>query len=173
MNRTKVCCFTGHRPEALYLYDEDEYTVYGHIRSAVESSVLDGYTDFMCGGCRGGDFLFGEAVCDLKKEYPDIRLICVLPFSGQSEQWSGADRSRYADLLDSTDEVICLSDRYDPRCMHRRNRYMVDRSSLLIAAYNGTKGGTEYTLNYARKNGLRVVNVLVPPAEESEQLSFE
>ena len=30
--------------------------------------------------------------------------------------------------------------------MLRRNRYMVDRSSLLIAAFDGTLGGTMYTV---------------------------
>ena len=46
---------------------------------------------------------------------------------------------------------------YDKNCMLRRNRYMVDRSGLLIAAYNGLMGGTMYTIHYANKHGLDVV----------------
>ncbi|MEG1073216.1 MAG: hypothetical protein RSE09_06210, partial [Oscillospiraceae bacterium] len=46
---------------------------------------------------------------------------------------------------------------YDRGCMHRRNRYMVDRSGLIIAVYDGMMGGTLYTLNYALKEGLDVV----------------
>ncbi|MBQ1283626.1 MAG: DUF1273 family protein [Clostridia bacterium] len=172
MNRANVCCFTGHRPESLYLYDEED-AVYAHIFKAVEDAIFDRYTVFMCGGCRGGDFLFGEAVAELRNIYPEIRLVCVLPFRGQAELWSGEERNRYADLLDSADEVICLNDKYQKGCMHERNRYMVDRSSLLIAAYNGTKGGTDYTLSYAKKQGLRTVNVLTVKGEISTQLSFE
>ncbi len=171
MNRARVCCFTGHRPEALFK-DEDEYTVYNYILIAVKDAVLDGYTQFMCGGCRGGDILFGEAVNELKKTNDNIRLICVLPYRGQAEGWPGSDRNRYADLLDAADDVICLHDEYSKGCMHQRNRYMVDRSSLLIAAYNGTKGGTEFTVNYAKKQGLRIVNVLTPQGQQSDQLSF-
>ena len=41
--------------------------------------------------------------------------------------------------------------------MLRRNRYMVDRSSRLIAVYNGVpKGGTFQTLTYAIKGGLAI-----------------
>ena len=39
--------------------------------------------------------------------------------------------------------------------MMRRNQYMVDRSSRLIAVYNGVpKGGTCQTLRYAMKRGV-------------------
>ncbi len=172
MNRANVCCFTGHRPETLYI-DNDESEVYGLILKAVEDAILDQYTVFMCGGCRGGDFLFGESVAELRNTYPEIRLVCVLPFRGQAELWSGEDRNRYADLLDAADEVVCLNDKYTKSCMHERNRYMVDRSSLLIAAYNGTKGGTDYTLSYAKKQGLRTVNLLRVQGKQSAQLSFE
>ncbi len=172
MNRANVCCFTGHRPETLYI-DNDESEVYGLILKAVEDAILDRYTVFMCGGCRGGDFLFGEAVAELRNTYPEIRLVCVLPFRCQAELWSGEDRNRYADLLDAADEVVCLNDKYTKSCMHERNRYMVDRSSLLIAAYNGAKGGTDYTLSYAKKQGLRTVNLLRVQGEQSAQLSFE
>ena len=80
---------------------------------------------------------------------------------------------RYADLLDNSDHVICLNDSFKKGCMHQRNRYIVDRSSLLISAFNGTKGGTEFTVNYAKKQGLRIVNVLTFISEEDFQLSFE
>ena len=41
--------------------------------------------------------------------------------------------------------------------MLKRNRYMVDKSELVIAVFNGTKsGGTWYTINYARRSGKQV-----------------
>ena len=172
MTRAKVCCFTGHRPETLFS-DCEETEIYERIYAAVEDAVFDGYVDFSCGGCRGGVFLFGEAVVALKEKYSEIRLVCVLPFRGQAEYWSNEDRDRYADLLDNADEVICLHDSFKKGCMHERNRYMVDRSSLLVSAFNGTKGGTEFTFNYAKKQGLRIVNVLTLIGEEDFQLSFE
>ena len=48
---------------------------------------------------------------------------------------------------------------YTRDCMLRRNRYMVGRSSLLIAVYDGLPGGTRQTLAYALGEGLRVVQI--------------
>ena len=42
--------------------------------------------------------------------------------------------------------------------MARRNRYMVDRSALLLAVYDGMpKGGTAGTLAYARQQSLETL----------------
>ena len=51
--------------------------------------------------------------------------------------------------------------------MNRRNRYMVDRSSLLIAVYDGIpQGGTLNTLSYAMGQGVRTVILpVVSPAQ--------
>ena len=50
-----------------------------------------------------------------------------------------------------------LQHHYDKGCMLRRNRYLVDHSSMLIAVYDGMLGGTMYTLSYAMKRGLETV----------------
>ena len=173
MDRRYTCCFTGHRPKALFAY-EDEAAVFRKICAAVEDAVADGFLDFLCGGCVGGDFLFADAVILARGMHPDreIRLCMCLPCRDQAEKWSRADRERYSCYLQVADEVVCLAETYTATCMQRRNRYMVDRSSLLIAAYNGTPGGTANTLRYARRSGLRVVNLLDIPAPESDQLSF-
>ena len=46
--------------------------------------------------------------------------------------------------------------------MMRRNRYMVDHASHIIALYDGVpKGGTAQTLAYAMKKGL--TTDIIPP----------
>lgn len=173
MHRLTTCCFTGHRPKDLFAYNSPA-EVYARILKAVEDAVEDGYTDFLCGGCIGGDFLFADAVISVRSERPDreIRLNMCLPCRDQAEKWERGDRDRYSGYLQVADSIVCLSDRYTEGCMQKRNRYMVDRSSLLIAAYNGSSGGTEYTYKYARRSGLRTVNLLEIPTQESDQLSF-
>ena len=55
------------------------------------------------------------------------------------------------------DKVTFVSEEYSSDCMLKRNRYMVDKSELVIAVFNGTKsGGTWYTINYARRSGKQV-----------------
>jgi len=48
---------------------------------------------------------------------------------------------------------------YDRGCMLRRDRYMVDRSALLIAVFDGTAGGTQYTVLYALRRGVETVTI--------------
>jgi uncharacterized phage-like protein YoqJ len=43
--------------------------------------------------------------------------------------------------------------------MRERNEYMVDNSAHLIAVCNGSKGGTQETLRYAKQKGLRIVTI--------------
>ena len=47
-----------------------------------------------------------------------------------------------------------------------RDRYMVDHASLLIAAFDGSPGGTRYTVEYAMRRGLEIVDlpILLGPA---------
>ncbi len=40
--------------------------------------------------------------------------------------------------------------------MLERNRYMVNRSSLLIALFDGLPGGTKKTIEYANQQGLEI-----------------
>ncbi len=166
-----TCCFTGHRPENLYK-NADDGEIYSRILKAVDDAILDGYTFFICGGCRGGDFLFADAVLYARTKHPEIKLLFAIPCRDQASEWNRADRDEYSRLLDSADEIVCLSEKYTNGCMQKRNRYMVDRSTLLIAAYNGSDGGTQYTYNYALKRHLRIVNVLDRITEQTDQLSF-
>ena len=43
--------------------------------------------------------------------------------------------------------------------MMRRNQYMVDSSSLLLACFDGKTGGTMKTILYAQRSGLKTVIV--------------
>ena len=52
-----------------------------------------------------------------------------------------------------------VSGQYTSTCMLRRDRYLVDHASLLIAAFDGTSGGTRYTVEYALNQGLAIVDL--------------
>ena len=41
--------------------------------------------------------------------------------------------------------------------MMQRNRYMVDRASLLVACFDGRPGGTMNTILYAQRSGVQVI----------------
>lgn len=123
-----------------------------------------GHRLFCCGMARGVDMIAAQVVLGLREAQfiNGIRLTAACPYPGQADKWPKEDRKLHQMILNMADEVVYVSDSYTPFCFHERNRYMVDRSSAIIAGYDGQrKGGTSYTLNYAKKQGLHVV--IVPP----------
>lgn len=48
---------------------------------------------------------------------------------------------------------------YRERTSLMRNEWMVDRSSLVIAVYNGESGGTKNTIECAKAHGIEVVMI--------------
>ena len=116
-----------------------------------------GYRRFLCGMAIGCDMYFAEAVLALREKYGDVTLEAAIPFGDQPGRWSQKLRLRYNKLIDSADQVTVLQYGYTPDCMMRRNRYMVDHASLLLACYDGRPGGTMNTILYAERNEVKVL----------------
>ena len=167
--RENACCFSGHRAEKLpWRYNEDApacLALKALIDDLLREAYAAGFRRFYCGMATGADMYFGEAVAALRKEHPDITLEAVIPFRGQERRWPKAQRERYARLEEQCDGLTVLHDEYRRGCMQERNRYMVDRSSLLLAVYDGKPGGTYNTVRYAEKQH---VTVVVLPVSISE-----
>jgi len=167
VDKFKCCCFTGHREGKLpWRGMEDDsrcIALKQSIYDAVEAVYRSGRRHFICGMATGCDAYFCEAVLKLRQTYPEVTLEAAVPFERQSEGWTEAQRRRYERLIAECDYHTVVQKEYSPDCFMRRNRYMVDSSSLLIAAYNGRPGGTMSTLLYAIRNGLEVIQL---PIEE-------
>ena len=69
----------------------------------------------------------------------------------------GRPRRRWREIPDRGDLEPVVQQDYDRWCMCRRDRYMVDRSAAVLAVFDGTPGGTQYTLNYAMDKKLEVI----------------
>ena len=129
------------------------------LTAAVEEAYDKGMRHFICGMARGADFYFCEAVLSLRERRPGVTVEAALPCEEQAARWKERDRNRYFSLVAQCDYETMVQHHYDKGCMLRRDRYMVDRSSMIIAVYGGVLGGTMYTLAYAMKKGLEV-NIL-------------
>ena len=159
-SRQISCCFTGHRPEKLpWRYDEADprcLSLKRRIAAAVEAAYEEGHRHFLCGMALGCDLYFCETVLALRDSRPGVTVEAAIPCESQADKWPPEDKERYQRLVGLCDFETMVQRQYDRGCMLRRNRYMVDRSSLLIAAFDGSKGGTLYTASYALKNGVEV-----------------
>ena len=114
-----------------------------------ESLYDSGVRRYICGMALGCDMYFAEAVLELAERRGGVLLEAAIPCLGQDERWGEAQRARYARLLARCGRRTVLSHRYTPGCMEARNLYMVEQSHWLVAAYNGSRGGTFNTIRLA------------------------
>ena len=151
----QTCCFTGHR----VIPSGEKETIRNLLETAIEKAIQDGYRFFGAGGALGFDTLAAQTVLTLKQQYPHIRLILVLPCINQANGWKQADIDEYERIKSLADKVVYTSTEYTYGCMHKRNRYLVDNSSLCICYLTKLSGGTAYTVRYAESKGVYVRNI--------------
>ncbi len=162
------CCFTGHRPEHLPWGRNEEHPAcldfFQRLTNAVKDIIQMGCVHFYCGMAQGVDMYAAQIVLGMRDADPEkgLRLIAVCPHTGQASRWSSKDKELHQLLLHLSDEVVIIDQDYSPACFHRRNRYMVDRCSYIIAGYDGlSKGGTFSTVAYAKRKNRQIT--IVPP----------
>ena len=160
-----TCCFTGHRASKLpWGFEETDprcISLKQKLYDAVEAVYDSGVRHYICGMANGCDMYFGDAVLLLKQLHSDVTLEAAIPYEGQADHWKPAEKSRWQRIYDNSDYITVVSRTYTRDCMHRRNQYMVDNSSVLIAAYNGSSGGTLNTMLYAIRNKKEVIQIYI------------
>ena len=153
--REQTCCFTGHRD----IPEQDYVEIKKKTRAAIISLIEKGVVYYGAGGARGFDTLAAETILELKKDYPQIKLILVLPCPEQTKGWDKKDVKKYAEIKSRADKVVYTSDYYFRGCMHVRNRHLVDCSKYCICYLTKNTGGTAFTVAYAKTKGLEILNI--------------
>lgn len=150
-----IVAATGHRPDKLGGYSD---------------AVLDRLTDLACvylgrfdppldrvisGMAQGWDTAVALAAIQCA-----VPLICAEPFLGQQEVWPLAAKQRYSFIESKahTVYVVCEGG-YAAWKMQKRNEWMVDHSSRVVALWNGTAGGTANCVAYAKKQQRPIDNL--------------
>lgn len=169
----QCCCVTGHRPERLPWKYNEEHPDCVEFKKKMKQHLLyyieEGYVQFISGMAQGIDLYFAEIVLELKKDYPQILLEAARPCATQAKGWQKSQQDRYETILNQCDTETLIQVAYTSGCMFRRNCYMVERSSVVLAYFDGnTKGGTAQTLRYARKLRRTCVNLY-----QEKQMSLE
>ncbi|MBR6918040.1 MAG: DUF1273 family protein [Clostridia bacterium] len=155
-SRQTAVCFTGHRR----IKSEDVEDLISKLDVVIDRCVSKGLVRFMSGGALGFDTLAAKRVLLAKEKHPQISLSLILPCRDQTKKWTSlVDINEYRTLKDCADEIIYIQDFYDADCMMKRNKYMIDNSSLCIAYHSGRTGGTANTVRYAAEQKIKVINL--------------
>lgn len=157
--RNITVAFTGHR------------TYCGEANSDLRQTILklceEGFTRFLCGMAWGFDLAAGEAVAEAKKHCSEIELVAVVPYDGFGELFRSDDAEQYGQVMAAADEVVVVSEQGGDAAFRRRNDYLVDNASIVVAWFDGEpRGGTAYTVRRARHSRLPVVNLMHNPQLE-------
>lgn len=152
-----TAAFTGHR------------SYHGQATAELDSAVGGlcerGYRIFLCGMALGFDMAAAESVLRIRTLRPGdrIRLVAVVPFPGQAARYPAAERRRYERILAAADAVVDIAPQYVRHCYALRNDFLTDNASVIVAWYDGSQGGTHYTVRRARRLHREVVNLRRDP----------
>ncbi|MEA4968980.1 MAG: SLOG family protein [Candidatus Pelethousia sp.] len=176
MKQIPACCFIGHKPQEFHFGHDELYEDCLLLKAAlareIKAILAQGITTFFTGMALGADMWCAEIVLALREEAPElgIELTAVAPFAGQANRWSNDYRERYFNILERAQEVVVLQEHYAKNCLAKCGQYMADRSTHLLAVYNGSPGRTRDALEYARKRNLTCI-VINPQTLVSERQS--
>lgn len=159
-----ICCCSGHR---MIPPDQRDTLRVKFWDAALQVCGL-GVTRFRVGGAIGFDALAAETLIELRNQFPHLDITLYKPFEGYFRGWSEGEIATYNKLLPLYNRIVVVCDpppKSRSYAYLKRDRYLVDGSTYLIAYCNKRSGGTAYTLRCAQKTGCHIINI----AHESER----
>lgn len=160
--KEKTVAFTGYRAEKLRPSNSDPEFLKS-LAAELEITVLGlyekGYDTFLSGMCDGFDMLAAEVVLRLRRHFPRMNLIPVIPFQGQELSFCQTDKERYRIIYELSPEPILMSDNYHRGVYHRRNDFLIEHASMVVCYFDGKPGGTMYTVNFGKMKNIPIINL--------------
>lgn len=141
-----IVSFTGHRPDKLGGYKLPNST-YIKVCQALDKTLREIKPEKAISGMALGIDQWAANICINL----NIPFIAAIPFLGQEGKWPKESQKIFHTLLKKASEQIIVCDgAYSPEKMQIRNQWMVDHSDLVIAVWDGSKGGTGNCVEYAK-----------------------
>ena len=138
----KIATFIGHSR----CYDID----ITRLREAIETLVKQGVSEFLCGGMGAFDNICASTVKGLKKEY-NVKITLVIPYlSFQILNPEYYDEILYPEGFEKYHFKAAIG---------KRNRYMVEKSSVAVCYVNSISNGAGKTYEYAKKQNVEIINL--------------
>ena len=108
--------------------------------------------------CFGADTFIVSVAFEKDRNPAELLLgLMAVAFRGMEDRWEKDWHKRYHAVLKASNGVTYVSDRPGRTAFFKRNEWMVNNSTRLIAVYTGAPGGTKATIQYAKRHGREVV----------------
>ena len=121
------------------------------LEKVIVECINNGVTRFLSGGQGTFDRICATAIFKLKKEYPQINNILVIPYL----TFNIPNKEIF-------DEIIFPNDfeKYHYKAaIPQRNKYMVNNSDIAICYINHIWGNAVKTFDFAKKKKLKIINL--------------
>lgn len=158
--------FTGHRPDKISGWTHTPQTVEQTIRKAVAEEIValceEGAHTFVSGMAPGFDLWAADEVLRLREcgaIPPTTRLVAAIPYPRFECSFDATHHPLYHHIEECADKRIHVSPHYHRGCFAKRNDLLVEMADVVVAYYEGTEGGTRYTLRRAKALGRECRNL--------------
>lgn len=167
IGRSRICCFTGHRPEQLPDLGDPASDGMKALRDRTETFIrmlmVSGKDVFVIGMSRGYDLLCADILTNTPDIAQNCTIICAMPYMRQlKEMRSQAEREIYLRALVRAKYAVSFFDGYTNGCYKIRNQFMVNCSSALIGYLKSpdmTRSGSAQTYRMAKRAGLDTIMI--------------
>ncbi len=150
-NQAKTVSLTGHRNIGKE-FDKNQ------LKKVLISLTEKNFDTFLVGMAIGFDTEAFKILSDIKKE-KDIKIIACIPCPEQSKAFDYKQKKEYDELVEKADGKIIITPYYTKYCMMKRNKFMVDNSSVLVAYVKKDFGGSYRTTKYAEKKEKEIIRI--------------
>lgn len=148
-----IIAATGHRPNKLGGYNQKVFQELNDL--ATNWLKINRPKKIISGMALGWDQAIAQAAIELC-----IPVLAAIPFDGQHYVWPDKAQKIYLNILSQCKEIKNVSPGpYAAWKLQKRNEWMVDNCDELVALWNGGPGGTKNCIDYAHKQGKRVINL--------------
>ena len=144
----KACCGFGHRNIFENINEK--------LDNVIDTAIQKGCDVFYTGAMGEFDRLFSSAVRRVKKDHPNIKLICVKPYCTND---INTDRDYYAAMYDAVIIPDELAGIHYKAAIKARNRWMIGNSDVVIAYTIRDHGGAYEALQYAHKKNKNIIQI--------------
>ena len=131
-------------------------TVRSRLLTLLQTLTAQGYDEVWLNCEYGVSLWAAECLLKLRKILP-VHVNIAVPYEEQSTNWTEEQRDRYYAIHEQSDSVVLLGTQFTDNCYALADRYMIDRSDLVVIC--GMQGSVPEAAEYADERSVRVVYV--------------